>query len=98
MLDEHARIIKEFGFVREFDAEADCLSAFLADYVQASLMRTLVLGISGGADSLTAGMIAQRAVGRLRDGRHLGLSVEPLRRPNQGLQRTIDYFELGSSL
>ncbi|MBY5714895.1 aminodeoxychorismate/anthranilate synthase component II [Rhizobium leguminosarum] len=24
--------------------------------------------------------------------RHLGLSVESLRRPNQGLQRTIDYF------
>ncbi|WP_132614982.1 glutamine amidotransferase-related protein [Rhizobium laguerreae] len=24
--------------------------------------------------------------------RHFGLSVEPLRRPNQGLQRTIDYF------
>jgi NAD+ synthase len=75
MLDEHARIIEELGVARDFDAaaEADRRSAFLADYAQASSMRALVLGISGGVDSLTAGMLAQRAVQRLRDG---GYSAE----------------------
>ncbi|WP_105439436.1 ammonia-dependent NAD(+) synthetase [Neorhizobium sp. T25_13] len=75
MLDEHARIIKELGVAGDFDAaaEANRRSAFLADHVQTSSMRTLVLGISGGVDSLTAGMLAQRAVQRLRDG---GYSAE----------------------
>ncbi len=39
---------------------------FLAGYLRRSGLRTLVLGISGGVDSLTAGCIAQRAVERLR--------------------------------
>jgi len=75
MLDERARIIEELGVSRVFDAaaEADRRSAFLADYLQASAMHALVLGISGGVDSLTAGMLAQRAVQRLRDG---GYSAE----------------------
>lgn len=70
MLDEQARIIKELGVAEKFDSatEADRRSAFLADYVQASSMRALVLGISRGVDSLTAGMLAQKAVTRLRDG------------------------------
>ncbi|WP_312412356.1 ammonia-dependent NAD(+) synthetase [Shinella sp.] len=75
MLDERARIIAELGVARDFDAaaEADRRSAFLADYVRASSMRALVLGISGGVDSLTAGMLGQRAVQHLRDG---GYSAE----------------------
>ncbi len=70
MLDERARIIEELGVSRDFDAATEAARRweFLADYLQASSMRALVLGISGGVDSLTAGMLAQRAVQRLRDG------------------------------
>ncbi len=39
---------------------------FLANYLQRSSLKTLVLGISGGVDSLVAGGLAQRAVERLR--------------------------------
>ncbi|MCK8780829.1 ammonia-dependent NAD(+) synthetase [Rhizobium sp. NTR19] len=69
MLDEQSRIIRELGVAESFDAEseADRRTAFLEDYVRASSMRALVLGISGGVDSLTAGMLAQRAVLRLRE-------------------------------
>lgn len=51
-----------------FDAaqEIERRTAFLADYLRASGLKTLVLGISGGVDSLVAGCLAQRAVQRLR--------------------------------
>ncbi|QEN88896.1 ammonia-dependent NAD(+) synthetase [Labrys sp. KNU-23] len=47
-------------------AEAERRIAFLADYLKASGGRAYVLGISGGVDSLTAGLLAQAAVERLR--------------------------------
>lgn len=40
---------------------------FLANYLISSGMSTFVLGISGGVDSLLAGMLAQRAVMQLRE-------------------------------
>jgi NAD+ synthase len=43
---------------------------FLADYLKQTGLKTLVLGISGGVDSLTAGCLAQRAVEKLRAGGH----------------------------
>ncbi|MDQ0587814.1 ammonia-dependent NAD(+) synthetase [Variovorax paradoxus] len=51
-----------------FDAAAEIerRTAFLADYLQSTGLKALVLGISGGVDSLTAGCLAQRAVERLR--------------------------------
>jgi NAD+ synthase len=51
-----------------FDAAAELERrvAFLADYLRGTGLKTLVLGISGGVDSLTAGCLAQRAVERLR--------------------------------
>ena len=51
-----------------FDAatEAERRIAFLAGYLRASGCRTYVLGISGGVDSMTAGLLAQAAVERLR--------------------------------
>jgi NAD+ synthase len=47
-----------------FDAalEVERRSEFLANYLQSSGMRTLVLGISGGVDSLVGGCLSQRAV------------------------------------
>ncbi|MDM0008898.1 ammonia-dependent NAD(+) synthetase [Variovorax sp. J22G73] len=39
---------------------------FLASYLKQTGLKTLVLGISGGVDSLTAGCLAQRAVQKLR--------------------------------
>lgn len=72
MAREQHEIIRELGVTSEFDAasEAERRTAFLAGYLRASGMRTLVLGISGGVDSLTAGMLAQRAVQGLRDAGH----------------------------
>jgi len=51
-----------------FDAAAEIerRTAFLADYLRGTGLKALVLGISGGVDSLTAGCLAQRAVERLR--------------------------------
>ena len=40
--------------------------AFIQDCLKNSGLKTLVLGISGGVDSLTAGLLAQRAVEQLR--------------------------------
>lgn len=42
--------------------EIDRRSRFLADYLGGTGMRGFVLGISGGQDSLLAGLLAQRAV------------------------------------
>ncbi len=70
MANEQMDIIRELGVTARFDAaeEAERRIAFLADYLKAVGIQALVLGISGGVDSLTAGMLAQRAVERLRQG------------------------------
>ncbi|WPG38353.1 ammonia-dependent NAD(+) synthetase [Variovorax sp. EBFNA2] len=51
-----------------FDAAAELArrTDFLADYLRSTGLKALVLGISGGVDSLTAGCLAQRAVEKLR--------------------------------
>ncbi len=51
-----------------FDApsEAERRIAFIADYLANSGLQSLVLGISGGIDSTTAGRLCQLAVERLR--------------------------------
>jgi NAD+ synthase len=70
--DEQGEIIRELGVTPDFDAEAEIerRTAFLKEYLVASGMRSYVLGISGGVDSLTAGMLAQRAVRQLREAGH----------------------------
>jgi len=57
-------IIKQLYVGERFDAaiEIEQRSEFLANYLQSSGSRTLVLGISGGVDSLVGGCLAQRAV------------------------------------
>lgn len=62
------QVIEELGVRDQFDADGELERrvAFLADYLKSSGLRTYVLGISGGVDSLTAGRLAQLSVERLR--------------------------------
>jgi NAD+ synthase len=62
-------IIRDLGVASTFDAasEVEKRTAFLANYIRTSGAQALVLGISGGVDSLTAGLLAQRAVRRVRE-------------------------------
>lgn len=68
MMEEQQHIIQELGVARTFDVsvEIEKRLEFLSGYLRSSGSRTLVLGISGGVDSLTAGLLAQRAVRALR--------------------------------
>ncbi len=50
--------------------EIERRTKFLADYLAAAALDGLVLGISGGQDSLLAGMLAQHAVERSRKAGH----------------------------
>ncbi|WP_323012420.1 ammonia-dependent NAD(+) synthetase [Castellaniella sp.] len=62
------RIRQDLGVSDDFDAAAEIERRvqFLTDLLRQTDARALVLGISGGVDSLTAGCLAQRAVQRLR--------------------------------
>lgn len=68
MHDQQLKIARDLGVAAEFDiaAEIERRVAFLADYLRAATAFAYVLGISGGVDSLTAGLLAQAAVRRLR--------------------------------
>ena len=68
MADQRA-IIQELGVTAGFNAETERRRRvdFLKSYLAASKLRFYVLGISGGVDSLTAGLLAQRAVRELRE-------------------------------
>ena len=61
-------IALELQVPREFEAsrEIERRVAFLADELTRTSLRALVLGISGGVDSLTAGRLCQLAVERIR--------------------------------
>lgn len=67
-MNEQSQIIEALGVTAIFNAahEAGRRVSFLKDYLAASGLQTYVLGISGGVDSLTAAMMAQRAVHELR--------------------------------
>lgn len=56
----------EFDGPEAVQAEIDRRVAFIQTCLRESGMKTLVLGISGGVDSTTAGMLAQRAVEGMR--------------------------------
>lgn len=60
---QQRNIIAQLYVSPTFDAELEVerRSRFLADYLQSTGMRSLVLGISGGVDSLVGGCLAQRA-------------------------------------
>ena len=69
---EQSAIIKELGVRVDFNAaqEIDKRIAFLKTYLIDSRQTAYVLGISGGVDSLAAGLLAQRAVRELREDGH----------------------------
>ncbi|MEU2875204.1 ammonia-dependent NAD(+) synthetase [Streptomyces sp. NPDC007070] len=62
-------IARDLQVSASFDAEQEIERrvAFLADRLIATGLRSLVLGISGGVDSTTAGRLCQLAVERVRD-------------------------------
>lgn len=64
-----ADIAAELLVTPTFDAAAEIERriAFIANYLAASGLESLVLGISGGVDSTTAGRLCQLAAQRLRD-------------------------------
>lgn len=68
LLNAQRAIIAELGVTAAFDAEAEIQRrvAFIAQTLRESGRDTLVLGISGGVDSLTAGRLCQLAVQHLR--------------------------------
>lgn len=67
-MNAQAEIIAELGVAPSFEVsiEVDRRVSFLKDYLVRSTLTTYVLGISGGIDSTTAAMLAQRAVKDLR--------------------------------
>lgn len=70
LLQKQREIIAALGVPSEFDAAADLQRRvdFIAAALKLSRRETLVLGISGGVDSLTAGRLCQLAVAQLRSG------------------------------
>lgn len=68
MDEEQQSISAALGVSVDFDAEREVQQRiqFLANYLRQSSCRSLVLGISGGVDSLAAGLLAQKAVSELR--------------------------------
>lgn len=67
-----ASIRAELGITDHFDAqkEIERRVRFLSDYLLRTGCRSLVLGISGGVDSLAAGCLSQRAVEQAREQGH----------------------------
>jgi NAD+ synthase len=65
---EQQSISRTLGVTADFDAlfEVGRSIVFLSHYLRQASCRTYVLGISGGVDSLTAGLLAQAAVLELR--------------------------------
>lgn len=69
---EQRSIIETLKIASSFDAEAEIerRTAFLREHLIRHQRRSLVLGISGGVDSLTAGFLAQRAAREAREQGH----------------------------
>jgi NAD+ synthase len=61
------RVCAPFNRVESVQAEIERRIRFIQNCLRESGMKTLVLGISGGVDSTTAGLLAQRAVKGMRD-------------------------------
>lgn len=65
---QQRQIITQLQVSTDFDVDVEITRRvdFLVDYLLTTRMQTLVLGISGGVDSLLGGQLAQRAVEQLR--------------------------------
>lgn len=68
MDDIQKAISTALGVTKQFDAQQEARNRieFLKTYLERSKLRSYVLGISGGVDSLTAALLAQQAVRELR--------------------------------
>ena len=68
MPDDQQKIAAALGVTSQFDVAMEVRRRieFLAQYLSSSSCVTYVLGISGGVDSLAAGLLAQAAVSQLR--------------------------------
>ena len=81
------------------EAEVARRVAFIQDCLRNSGLKTLVLGISGGVDSLTAGLLAQRAVEQLRASTGDEVSFIAVRLPYEtqfdeiDAQASVDFIE-----
>lgn len=66
---QQRQIIAALEVTQQFDVQSEIARrvAFLRGQLQSSGMRALVLGISGGVDSLTAGLLAQHAARQARE-------------------------------
>ncbi|MFI8224269.1 ammonia-dependent NAD(+) synthetase [Pseudomonas sp. NPDC085632] len=64
---QQLKVQPPFADYKALQAEVARRIAFIQDCLVNSGLKTLVLGISGGVDSLTAGLLAQRAMRELRD-------------------------------
>lgn len=73
-MSAQTEIIAALGVSATFDAvrETEKRIDFLSQYLATARLRAYVLGVSGGVDSLTAGLLAQSAVRRLRQGGYDG--------------------------
>ncbi|MEB0041010.1 MULTISPECIES: ammonia-dependent NAD(+) synthetase [unclassified Pseudomonas] len=63
---EELKVQPPFADQNALEAEVARRVAFIQQCLHNAKLKTLVLGISGGVDSLTAGLLAQRAVEQLR--------------------------------
>jgi NAD+ synthase len=70
--DEQLKIVQELKVVHAFNTAAEMVrrATFLADQLINHHRRTLILGISGGVDSLVAGYLVHNAIERTRSRGH----------------------------
>ena len=64
---EQLNVQPPFADDQALEAEVARRISFIQDCLTSSGLKTLVLGISGGVDSLTDGLLAQRAMRELRE-------------------------------
>lgn len=91
--DLQRRIIDELEVVQDFDParESERRVAFLADYLEQTGTKGLVLGISGGVDSTVGGRLCQLACERVRS-RGGAATFVAMRLP-YGVQRDADHAD-----
>ncbi len=66
-ITKQLKVQPPFADQNALQAEVARRIGFIQDCLRNARLKTLVLGISGGVDSLTAGLLAQRAVRELRE-------------------------------
>lgn len=92
-MHEHADIIRDLGVAPTFDPdhEIERRTEFLADYLRFTGAKAYVLGISGGVDSLTAGMLAQTAVRRAGNAQFIAVRLPyGIQRDEADAQASLD--------